>query len=91
MRYVEYGQRIFAIYGKDVIERTYPIDSLLRVIHNCDMSFYVITLRNVDLKDCKHCEHYLNGVEKGKCDCLDDPTCACDERFCSAFKCAGVV
>lgn len=86
MRYVEFRGRVYALFQEDVIENVGSPDDLAYAMYSSMGCFSSIIVNGCDLKDCKNCNNYHNGIEPDICDCVHDPTNAYDKRFCNGFE-----
>lgn len=86
MRFVMFKNRIFALDIDLGVENVGTLEDLAYAIRSSTGQFSSITLTGVDLKDCENCEEYFDIWGKKVCDCIHDPTCECDDRFCRAFE-----
>lgn len=86
MRYVMFKGRIYALEKDDVMENVGTPEDLAYVIRCNTGQCTSITLKGVDLKNCKECEEYYDIFGKKSCNFIHDPTCEFDERFCYGFE-----
>ena len=86
MRFVMFKNRIFALDIDLGVENVGTLEDLAYAIRSSTGQFSSITLTGVDLKDCENCEEYFDMRIRKVCDCIHDPACECDDRFCRAFE-----
>lgn len=87
MRFVkiENNPIVYAYDKADMMERTGSPEDLINEIYdtfNRHFQGYQLKLYEVNVKDCKNCDNWIDG----RCDYFVDPTDEDDDRFCTGFK-----